>query len=52
MPAVYNALRPVNRMTLDPWPRLRGIFDACMALPEVQGALPRNQPDYVELNVH
>jgi maleylacetoacetate isomerase len=52
VPAIYNALRPVNRMDLHAWPTLARIYDACLAHPAVQAALPKNQPDFAELKAH
>jgi maleylacetoacetate isomerase len=52
VPAVYNALRPVNRMTLEPWPRLRAVYEACLAEPAFVAAMPKHQPDFAELAEH
>lgn len=43
IPQAYNARR--FNMTLDEFPTLRGIVDACNELPEFQASLPEAQPD-------
>jgi maleylpyruvate isomerase len=52
VPAIYNALRPVNKMDLGAWPTLARIYEECLAHPAVGAAHPKNQPDFVELTVH
>jgi maleylacetoacetate isomerase len=46
VPLVYNALR--FGVPLDPWPNVRRINAACLALPEFDQARPENQPDAVQ----
>jgi len=43
VPQVFNAQR--FKIPLDPWPRIRSINEACLALPAFAAALPANQPD-------
>ena len=43
VPQVANALRA--NMSLDPWPRIRAVNDACLALPAFADAQPARQPD-------
>ena len=43
VPQVYNALR--YGVDLDPFPTIRRIHEACMALPEFDAARPEKQPD-------
>lgn len=52
VPQVYNALRPTVGIDLDRWPAIRRAFDAAMALPAVERALPRHQPGFAELTEH
>lgn len=42
VPQVFNARR--LDIPLDPWPRIRAIVDACMALPAFDAAQPAKQP--------
>jgi maleylpyruvate isomerase len=42
VPQVFNARR--FDIPLDPWPRIRAITDACMALPAFDAAQPSRQP--------
>lgn len=42
VPQVFNARR--FDIPLDPWPRIRAITDACMALPAFDAAQPSKQP--------
>ena len=43
VPQVANALR--SDVALDPYPRIRAIYEACLALPAFDRAQPANQPD-------
>ena len=43
VPQVYNAQR--FGVSLDPWPNIRRINDACLATEEFNKARPENQPD-------
>lgn len=43
VPQVYNAKR--FNVALDVYPRIRGVYEACMALPAFQAAAPEVQPD-------
>jgi len=43
VPQAANARR--LKMALDPWPRIRAIEAACLALPEFDRARPENNPD-------
>ena len=43
VPQVFNALR--FKVALDPYPRIRAIHDACLALPAFADAQPSRQPD-------
>jgi maleylacetoacetate isomerase len=44
VPQVANAGRV--KLSLDPYPRIRAINDACLALPAFDAARPENQPDH------
>jgi maleylacetoacetate isomerase len=46
VPQVYTARRPVVNVDLSKWPTVRRIYEACLALPAFDGALPPNQPDF------
>jgi len=43
VPQVFNSQRV--KLDLTPYPRIRAIFDACMALPAFDSAQPSKQPD-------
>jgi maleylacetoacetate isomerase len=43
VPQVYSALR--FQVPLDPYPRVRRIYDACMKLESAVASSPENQPD-------
>jgi glutathione S-transferase len=42
---VWNALKRYG-LTLDPYPRVKAVYDACLQVPAIQKALPEHQPDY------
>lgn len=46
VPQVYNSQRPVVGAELTQWPTIRRIYEACLALPEFERALPKNQPGF------
>lgn len=52
VPQMYNAQRPVVGADISSWPTLRRIWDACMALPEFERALPTNQPGFESPSGH
>lgn len=52
VPQVRNALRPTVGADLSRWPAIERIHAACLALPEVERALPQHQPDYVPATGH
>ena len=43
VPQVANALR--SDVPLDPYPRIRAIYEACLSVPAFDRAQPANQPD-------
>ena len=45
VPQVYNAIR--YQVSLDAYPTIRRINDACLQLPAFEQALPKNQPDSI-----
>lgn len=44
VPQVANALR--MKCDLDPYPRVRAVYEHCSSLPAFMQAAPQNQPDY------
>jgi maleylpyruvate isomerase len=52
VPQVYSSLRPVVGVDLAKFPTIRRIYETCLSLPEVDRALPRNQPDYESPSGH
>ena len=52
VPQVYNSQRPVVGADLSRWPTIRRIWDACLAVPAFERALPTNQPDFVSPDGH
>ena len=52
VPQIANALRPAVGLDLAPWPTIARIHDACLALPAVERALPKNQPDHEAFTGH
>ncbi len=45
VPQVANALR--MKCDLQPFPRVRSIYQSCLELPEFKKAAPENQPDFI-----
>jgi maleylacetoacetate isomerase len=52
VPQVYNSQRPVVGADLSKWPTISRIYEACLALPEVERSLPRNQPGFEDPSGH
>jgi maleylacetoacetate isomerase len=52
VPQVYNSQRPVVGADLAKWPTIARIYQACLALPEFERSLPRNQPGFEEPTGH
>jgi glutathione S-transferase len=42
---VWNALNRYG-LSLEPYPRVKVVYDACLQVPAIQKALPENQPNY------
>jgi maleylpyruvate isomerase len=52
VPQVYNSQRKTVALDLSAYPTLQRIYEACLAHPAIEAALPKHQPDHVELTRH
>ena len=52
VPQIYNSQRAVVALDLAPWPTIARVYQACLAHPAFELALPKNQPDFVDIKEH